>query len=223
MCPEGVNLMATATIQWETIQDLIEQLGNIPPGRILANPAPGTATEADLIEAMRRHDSLFELVDGILVEKAMGYEESQLACVFIELLRRFVVPRNRGVVTGPDEMVRLFPGMVRAPDAAFASWDRFPDRKVSKDPIPTLAPDLVVEVLSRSNTPREMSRKRGEFFAQGVSVVWEVDLRSRTVTIYKPDGTVIELTESDRLDGGDVLPGFLLELRELFAELDRHG
>jgi Uma2 family endonuclease len=120
-------------------------------------------------------------------------------------------------------MVRLYPGLVRGPDVAYASWDRFPERKVPEQPIPTLAPDLAVEVLSESNTPKEMERKRGEYFSQGVSVVWEIDPSTRTATVYTPDGNETHLTESDRLDGGDVLPGFSLELSELFAELDRHG
>lgn len=216
--------MATATIaRWETIADLVEQLGDIPLRRIRMKPAPGTATEADLLEAEQRYNSLFELVDGVLVEKGMGYRSSILAIVIGRLLIDFVHPRNLGVVSGADGFLRLFPGLVRAPDVAFASWDRFPDRKIPREPIPTLAPDLVVEVLSDSNTPREMSRKRGEYFGRGVSAVWEIDPETRTATVYKADGTVIELTESDRLDGGDVLPGFSLELSGLFAELDRQG
>lgn len=216
--------MATATMtQWETLEDLVEQLGDIPLGRIRANPPPGHATEADVIEARRREKRLYELVDGVLVEKAMGFRESLLAGVVIGFLRAFVVPRNLGVVPAPDGMIRLFPGLVRAPDVAFASWDRFPDRKVPTEPIPTLVPDLVVEILSGSNTAKEMRRKRGEYFSQGVSLVWEVDPETRTVTVYTPDGTETVLTQTDRLDGGDVLPGFSLELSELFAELDRHG
>ncbi len=215
--------MATGTITWETIQDLIEQLGDIPPRRILAKPPAGTATEQDLLDSKGRYGRLFELVEGVLVEKGMGFEESELACILIRILLDFVLPRNLGVVTGPDGMIRLFPGLVRAPDVAYTSWDRLPGRQRSREAIPTLAPELVVEVLSESNTRKEMERKRGEYFGQGVLLVWEVDPRRRTVTVYKPDGSLIELAESDRLDGGEVLPGFSLELRELFAALDRHG
>jgi Uma2 family endonuclease len=216
--------MATATAtEWETLEELVEQLGDIPLRRIRMKPAPGTATEDDLLMAKQRYHSLFELVDGVLVEKGMGYRESLLAGVLIAALRAFVVPRNLGAVSGADGFLRLFAGLVRAPDVAFASWDRFPDRKLPEEPIPTLAPDLAIEVLSESNTPKEMRRKRGEFFSRGVSLAWEIDPRKRTVTVYHPDGTETVLGENDRLDGGEVLPGFSLELRELFAELDRHG
>lgn len=216
--------MATATTtRWETLDELVEQLGGIPLRRIRMKPLPGFATEADVFEAERRYHSLFELVDGVLVEKGMGYTESVLTLALAAILREFIIPRNLGVLSGADGMIRLFPGLLRAPDLAFASWDRFPEGRLPKEPIPTLVPDLAIEILSQSNTDREMERKRGEYFGQGVSLVWEIDPETRTATVYRPDGTVMELTEADRLDGGDVLPGFSLALSDLFAELDRHG
>jgi Uma2 family endonuclease len=206
-----------------TLQDFIKRLGKIPLSRVLMDPPLGCATEADLLEAERRYHRLYELVDGTLVEKGMGYPESLLAVALIGFLRAFVVPRNLGVLSGPDGMVRLFPGLVRGPDVAFASWNRFPDRKIPKVPIPNLVPDLAIEVLSESNTRPEMKRKRGEYFDAGVRLVWEVDPKRRQVSVYTPDGAVTVLKASQRLEGGDVLPEFTLELTELFAELDRQG
>jgi Uma2 family endonuclease len=206
-----------------TLEDFIERLGNIPLSRVLMKPPPGLATEADLLEAERRYNRLCELVDGTLVEKGIGYPESLLEVALIAFLRSFVVPRNFGVISGPDAMVRLFPGLVRSPDVAFATWDRFPGRKIPKDPRPSLAPDLAIEVLNESNTRPEMKRERREYFDAGVRLVWEVDPKRRRVSVYTPDGSVTVLKESQRLEGGDVLPGFVLELSELFAELDRHG
>jgi Uma2 family endonuclease len=206
-----------------TVQDLIDRLGGISPCRILMDPPPGQATEADLLKAERCYHRLYELVDGTLVEKGIGYQESLLAAALAAALRAFVVPRKLGVVSGPDGMLRLFPGLVRGPDVAFASWDRFPGRKLPDEPIPSLVPDLAIEVLSQSNTRAEMKRKRGEYFAAGVRVVWEVDPRRRTVSVYTPGGAVTVLKESQRLEGGEVLPGFTLELSELFAELDVQG
>jgi Uma2 family endonuclease len=128
-----------------------------------------------------------------------------------------------GLVTGADGMVRLFPGLVRIPNVAFASWARIPNRRVPTEPIPELVPELAVEVLSKSNTDAEMTRKCGEYFAAGVLVVWLVDPESRTATVYTaPDQSTV-LDETQTLDGAPVLPGFSLRLRELFAELDRQG
>jgi Uma2 family endonuclease len=58
----------------------------------------------------------------------------------------------------------------------------------------------------------------------GVRLAWEIDPRNRTASIYlSPEQPIAILTEAEVLDGSPVLPGFTLPLRDLFAELDRHG
>ena len=215
--------MSTVTIDRsiETMADLLEQLGGVPLDRIRFYPPPGTATERDVLDAEQRDNRLCELVDGVLVEKVMGFREAILAGALVRLLANFVVPRNLGHVAGADGMLRLFPGLVRIPDVAFASWDCFPEGRLPDDPIPELAPDLVVEVLSRSNTPREMRRKLREYFAAGVRLAWMVDLEQRTVTVHTGVEACAVFDEASCLDGGNVLPGFVLPLRDLFSELDR--
>jgi Uma2 family endonuclease len=146
-----------------------------------------------------------------------------LAGFLFEVLSRLVRAGKLGLVTTADGTVRLWAGRVRIPDVAFFSWDRIPGRRVPRDPMPTLAPDLAVEVLSVSNTRREMRLKREDYFRAGVRLVWEVDPRTRTVQVYTSPEESTTLAESDTLDGGAVLPGFSLPLRELFAELDRQG
>jgi hypothetical protein len=63
----------------ETIADLIKRLGDIPADRVRLRPWPGTATEQDVLTIRQRERRLYELVDGTLVEKAMGFRESYLA------------------------------------------------------------------------------------------------------------------------------------------------
>src|SRR5262245_53899414 len=92
----------------ETMADLVDRLGGVPLNRIRFLPPPGTATEADVIDLEQRENRLCELVDGVLVEKAMSYRESVLACVLVALVRGHVIPRNLGVVSGADGMMRLF-------------------------------------------------------------------------------------------------------------------
>jgi Uma2 family endonuclease len=82
---------------------------------------------------------------------------------------------------------------------------------------------LAVEVLSAANTPGEMARKRQDYFAAGVHVVWQVEPSTRTVEGFTaPDRSTV-LHEAQTLDGGTVLPGFTLPLQESFAELDQQG
>ena len=80
-----------------------------------------------------------------------------------------------------------------------------------------------MEVLSAGNTPGEMARKRQDYFAAGVHLVWQVDPDTRTVEVFMaPDQSTV-LHEAQTLEGGTVLPGFTLPLQEFFGSLDRRG
>jgi Uma2 family endonuclease len=202
-----------------TVGDLLDRLGNVPPGRVRYYPLPGTATESDVIDIEARENRLCELVDGVLVEKAMGFNESYVALLIATALNNFVVPKNLGIVTGEAGMMRLFPGLVRIPDVAFVSRGRLPGGRLSTDPIPSLVPDLAVEVISESNTVNEMTRKRGEYFKAGVALLWFVDPKRRTVSVYTDPENQHVLNEAQTLAGEPVLPGFTLEIKSLFTEL----
>jgi Uma2 family endonuclease len=207
----------------ETLAEMVHQLGDIPLERIRMQPPPGTATLADVVECKAKQNCLCELVDGVLVEKAMGYREGMIELAIGEALRIYNRARKLGVVTSASSMHQLQPKLVRLPDVGYAFWARFPGGKVTDDPAPRLAPDVAVEVLSPTNTRREMERKRAEYFAAGTQVVWMVDLEERTVTVYTSPEQLTVLKELDTLDGGQVLPGFTLPLAPLFAELDEQG
>jgi Uma2 family endonuclease len=217
-----VEIEPPVSAEARTLQDLVDALGGIPLSRILATPAPGTATEQDLFRVNESKRRLCELVDGVLVEKAMGLRESLLAGVILALLREFAVPRNLGLVTGADGMLRLFPGLIRAPDVAFISWDHIPEGKVPEEAIPSLAPDLAVEVLSESNTKAEMNRKRQEYFDSGVDNVWLVYPKTRTVAVYEKGRESPRIyDQSQTIEGQFALVDFRLVVADLFAEFDR--
>jgi Uma2 family endonuclease len=122
------------------------------------------------------------------------------------MVRRFLDEHDVGSVLGADATLRLAPGLVRWPDVSFVSWAHFPD--------------LAVEVLSKGNTGAEMRRKLGEYFWAGCRLVWYVVPDERAVRVYASPTSMRELGEDDTIDGGAVLPGFRLALREWF---DRAG
>jgi Uma2 family endonuclease len=209
---------------FETMGEVLERLGRIDPARVRVRPAPGKATEKDLLATRERTGRLYELVDGTLVEKVMGHPESLLASWLSHLIQSFLDQHDLGIVAGADGAVRLMPGLVRLPDISFVSWDRVPVRgQFPTEPISGLAPDLAVEVLSEENTPEEMKQKLKEYFLAGVRLVWFVDLAERTVTAYTGPDRSVALTEGQTLDGGEVLPGFSLPLDRLFARVPRGG
>jgi Uma2 family endonuclease len=207
----------------ETVADLLIHLGEIAPSRIRLQPAPGTATEQDVLDIHAREGRLCELVDNVLVEKAVGLRESFLASVLTTMLWGFVQARHLGLVTGEAGMMRLAPGLVRMPDVAFISWNRLPNQRVPNEPIPDLAPDLAIEILSAGNTTGEMARKCQEYFAAGVRLVWLIDPEARTVAVYTGPNQFTLFNQNQTLEGGEVLPGFTVSLHELFAALDLQG
>lgn len=204
-----------------TAADLVERFGPIPLARIRTTPAPGLATEEDAIELTEKKVGIFELVDGILVGKDMGAFESMIAGEILSLLRNFVRPRKLGVVLGEAGMLRLAPGLIRIPDVAFLSIEKFPGGRFPRDAALPFAPDLAVEVISRGNTGKEMADKLRDYFAAGSRLVWYVDPKNSQVEVYTSPQACRVVKPGEKLDGGDVLPGFELNLQELFAEMQR--
>src|SRR5258708_38446487 len=96
---------------------------------------------------------------------------------------------------------RLAPGLVRLPDVSFVSWSQLAERRVPREAILGLAPQLAIEVLSQSNTVQEMARKLDDYFNAGVKLVWYVDPRLRTVTVYMPERKTTVLNDDRTLDG----------------------
>lgn len=209
--------MPTTASKYETLADVLHALGDIPPHRILWHPPPGTATEADQIRVCNTK-RLVELIDGVLVEKAMGARESYMAATLIMILGAFVRPKNLGIVSAPDLIMRIRDGRNRLPDVTYTAWANVPAPGAHLVPVIDFAPDIAVEILSESNTRREMARKRREYFRRGVSLVWIIDPVARTVAVYTDPRTRTVLTDADTLTGGDVLPGWSLPLAEFFND-----
>ena len=201
----------------DSLADLLHRLGDVPPERILARPAPGTATPSDVLRLCDGEPKrLCELVEGVLVEKAMGQRESRLALELGRRLGNFLEAKNLGILTGADGPHTLESELVRFPDVAFISWDKIPVDADPATPMPDWVPSLAVEVISAGNTRGEMKRKLKEYFAAGVDLVWYVFPKEQVVRVYNSEDNCQTLSEDDTLNGGSVLPGFQLSVRQLF-------
>lgn len=206
--------------EW-TAADVVQRFGPIPLSRIRRHPSPGTASEQDVIDIHDHEDRLCELIDGVLLEKAMGIHESFLAIAFARMLGDFADEHELGFILGADGIARLAPGLVRIPDVSFVSWNRVGERRVPDGPMLDLAPDLAVEILSPSNTAKEMKDKLDDYFRTGVELVWYVEPRSRTIDVYTSPTDKRTLNENDTLDGGTVLPGFTIPVAEIFSKIGK--
>ncbi|MDP1799467.1 MAG: Uma2 family endonuclease [Planctomycetaceae bacterium] len=206
--PEALTRHST-----ETLADLVHRLGDVPLSRIRLHPAPGTATEDDVLTASRPTP---ELVDGVLLDRAMGYFESRLGLMLAVFLEEWLKNNPIGYSNGDGALTRLELGNVRVPDVSFVRWERTEDHRVPRDPICGVVPNLAVEVLSRTNTHREIERKRQEYFDAGVELVWIVEPELMTVEVWSSAKECRILDRNDTLDGGIVLPGFQLSIQAWF-------
>ena len=209
-------------MQW-TMADLQAHLGGIPAERIRLFPPPGYATESDVLDIEDREDRLCELEDGILVEKPMGWYESILALLVARKIGNYLDDHDLGHVLGADGSLKILPRTVKIPDVSFISWARFPQERLGRRPIPALIPDLVVEILSDTNTKKEMAMKLECYFKAGVRLVWYIDPESRTATAFTSLDEAVHIEEDGELDGATVLPDFSLSLKWLFERADRQA
>lgn len=201
-----------------TLADIISKLGDIPPERILLVPSPGTANEADLIRVNDGGSAQCELVFGTLVEKARGVGEGKLEIWIGFLLSKYLEEKNIGELISASGLFRLGKGIVRAPDISFFTWkNATTEEEDRKNPIANKAPDLAIEVVSRSNTPKELARKRREYFKAGTTLVWQIYPKSQTVEVYRSPSRPRTLALADTLDGGELMPGLLIPLKTLFG------
>src|SRR5262245_32510493 len=160
----------------------------------------------------------FELVDGRLVERNMGAESSWIGGRLHSRLDLFCDEHRLGWVWPADNGFQCFPHdprLVRRPDVSFIRAGRLPDDELPKNFV-RIPPDLVVEVISPNDLVSDLDEKLEDYRKAGVRLVWVIYPESRTVTIYRGDGSVSRLHEEDVLSGEDVIPGFRCEVRSLF-------
>ena len=134
-----------------------------------------------------------------------------------------LVTGAQAIVDGPHtlERVERAADVVRArfgtrPDVAIILRSRLPRGEMPRDPICPVAPDLAIEILSPGNTRKELARKLQTYFDSGVRIAWVVIPPKRLVRVYTSATDFSELGEDDTLDGGEILPGFRLSIREWF-------
>jgi len=167
-------------------------------------------------------DDRAELVNGVVVMvPPASHTHGSVNSRLLSRLAAHVYGGELGEVydSSTGFLLRRGPDVVRAPDVAFVSAARVPLLQQGRPGSVVLAPDLVVETLSPSNTASEMQRKTDEYLRHGTRLVWVIDPDERTAAVYTSDAPVRWLGEGDALEGGDVVPGFSVPLAFVFAGL----
>jgi Uma2 family endonuclease len=178
-------------------------------------------TAADL-EHLEDDGYRYDLIEGELHRMApANFEHGGIAAAALAHLWNFVVPRGLGVVVAAETGFQLHrkPDTVLAPDAAFVRADRLPSPDERHRGFLSVAPDLVVEVISPSESNASIERKVAAYLTAGVILVWTVHPVRQQVIVYRQDQPPRVLNFDDTLDGEEVLPGFRLLISDLFRVL----
>ncbi|MFN2420952.1 MAG: Uma2 family endonuclease [Gemmatimonadota bacterium] len=158
-----------------------------------------------------------ELIRGQVVrEPPAGFNNSGIGVRIATLLDQFVRANNLGRVVGADAGFVLFvePPTVRVPDVAFVRKERL---AFDGERFAPHAPDLAVEVIGPTDTMSQTQAKVIDYLDAGTRLVWVVDPKSRSVEVYRSRNEIRLIPEDGDIDGGDALPGFRLDVSQLFS------
>lgn len=164
-------------------------------------------------------DRSYELEYGALrVREPGGFYHSAVGIRIAMRLARYAEEQELGVVLGADTgfIVQRDPDSVLAPQVSFVGTPRVPDDETMRRQFFEGAPDLAVEIVSADDRRVDVDRKARRWLGAGAYLVWILDARTRSVTVYRPDVVPYTLDVTETLHGGEVVPGFRVPVAELF-------
>lgn len=156
----------------------------------------------------------YEFIAGKVREVVSNSFSSETAANILAELLTYAKKHKLGRVTGADSGYWIA-GERYIPDVAFTRFERQP--QPSHDAYNPVAPNLVVEVLSPTNDEFEMHVKIANYLSEGCTV-WLVDPQTSQVSVMVPGQSAQKLGIDDILDGGELLPGFQLPVRDIFPQ-----
>ncbi len=181
---------------------------------ILAHEKSITAEEIAALSPNIRHG---ELIRGIFFRRSLSTKlHGFIAANVLGFLGNYVKKSQVGRVfmTGTGFVLARNPDTVRAPDAAFVRAERLADQPPAG--FFEGAPDLAVEVISPGETVDEVESKVIDYLEAGTKLIWLIYPRTQTVTVYRSLTEIEILTIADMLDGGQLLPGFSVAVKQIF-------
>ena len=177
---------------------------------------PALMTAEEFVRRYPKH--WVELVDGVVKEVAMpGFEHSVVVLTIARLIGNHVADRSLGRVVSNDTffVTRRISETVRGMDVGYISYARLPKGPIPRGPL-EVAPELVVEVRSPSDSWTDLFAKVEEYIAAGVGVVVVLDPEKQTASVCRPNADQTDFHVGDTLTIPDVLPGFAVAVSRLF-------
>jgi Uma2 family endonuclease len=153
----------------------------------------------------------------LLIMSPAGWETSDRNSEINMQLRQWAKRDRTGMVTDSSGGYTLPNGATRAPDAAWIARARLePIPPARRERFLPVCPDFVLELRSPSDRLQDLHDKMQEYLANGARLGWLLDREPRHVYVYRPGAPVERLENPETLSGDPVLPGFVLDLREIW-------
>ena len=187
------------------------------PARLVVRKPPGEKWTAEDLLTLAGDENRYELVRGeLLMTAPAGPRHGKFAARLVLAIGNHVEAQDLGQVytAEPGFQLEAEPLTIRAPDVAFVQRSRIPEGEPAG--FWPLAPDLVVEIISPSETARDIHEKVNDYLQAGTRLIWLVYPDNKTVMEYRAPDQARVLTANDDLEGEDVLTGFWYPLQQLF-------
>ena len=180
---------------------------------ITPNSLPPDIPQMTLAEFLESDLEGYEYIKGELIPMApTSVEHGDISMNLITPLNGHVRANQLGRVYAPDTGFQVGDRFL-IPDIAFISTDNRPTDRSKAFKVP---PDLAVEVVSPSDTLNRIQEKVFAYLEAGTQLVWLLEPRSKTVTVYRSETDITLLTRNDTLSGEEVVEGFTCQVAELF-------
>lgn len=155
----------------------------------------------------------YELINGEIVAVSPSFTPSAVAARIIYYLTAYVMKHRSGYITGADGGYVMPDGNKFNPYVGYITKARLPQKPEREAPVP---PDFAVEVISPTDDATRIAKKREVYLRAKIPLLWYADPDAETVTVYAHGEERGTFNDDDLLDGGDVLPGFRVTVRDLF-------
>jgi Uma2 family endonuclease len=193
--------------------------------RVLLRPCPDF-TDDDFFDFCQRHDKLLRIernAEGeIIVMVPLGTEGGGIEFDVAGELRDWARRDGRGRGFGPNAGITLPDGSTFSPDVFWVPsqlWRAVPRSQRRK--FAPLVPSFVIEIRSASDRVKDLHDKMLAYLRNGVELGWFIDPICRKVRIYRQGEPFIELDNPASVEGAGPVAGFVLDLKEIYDELDR--